>query len=792
MTSNDGVELPWKVVAKGSRSSTRRSKKPVVSVAASGIEAEDKSSTGSVAGKSKPEKLEVSVLGQHSAERVEHVPIKKRRFIVFSPSPAQCEGSENKAQINHVLPVSRLNPKLISDVQDENPDCSGHDYSGIKILADAACSTDLSYDLAPSVDRLLAEDSVVQQQDASTISTCAEGNDSSAGTANVLHTAVDSSDQDRQSKSDIVVHQRYPLKNLCKELADLQNVKQSRMTSGGMIAPKKTSTTLLDEFSERPKANVTTSESETLAPDSGAVTVSEKSLAKEPTDRNKDEGLKNAMFHWDLNEPCDVEDEAYGRDAEEEITESIAPKESGPLDGSKDSMGGVDTSATNDKECPSSYDSQIEDGELREPYPCEENEGETGEFEQLDYGSEPEDERFYSMDYEKGILTDKNFRHVKSESGDAPRNGEANEGSDIEKQVVVNMSDSHPKKGSSSPTRSFASKPYKKLPSHDAIQRRRPDNYAGLSTGPDRFIGRDDRLGMCTPRRGGYFSGWDSKRRFCQPNYKDNSYGFGRPRHKSMADDQGMMNGYDESGSGPDGYVRRQFSNGGYRGRCRRFPYGGDRNFKGRHSDTNQFPGRMHNRMSGNRRDRGGSPVFKRMHHPQSESRSRSRSPNSWNGINRPIPPPPGGFREDERMMERVRLPLQKRFPGDQEMGYMSPPRNIISSPRFFEGRNNDTGDNHNSFRERKFRPEHSFDVGNSMRRPNSDKNNNSNNFRPFIRNMRFDGAEEKTCMNRFEMAQLERTRRAEATANGGDDTRRFKFNEEQAVVVANNNNNES
>lgn len=57
MTSNDDIELPWKVVAKGSRSSTRRSKKPVVRIAASGFEAENKSSTGTVAGKSKSEKV---------------------------------------------------------------------------------------------------------------------------------------------------------------------------------------------------------------------------------------------------------------------------------------------------------------------------------------------------------------------------------------------------------------------------------------------------------------------------------------------------------------------------------------------------------------------------------------------------------------------------------------------------------------------------------------------------------------------------------------------------------------
>ncbi|KAL9814075.1 hypothetical protein AtNW77_Chr5g0137461 [Arabidopsis thaliana] len=793
MTSNKGAiippELPWKPVAKGSRSSTRRGKKLVKRVAASDIESEDKSSTHTlVAGESKRPKLGVSVLGQHFVERVEHVPIKKRIFVVSSPSPspssskrssAQREGSEHKAQINHVLPVSRLNPNLVSDVRDEKPDYSVHDFSGIKILADAACSTDVSNDFAPAVDRLPAEEFAVQLQDTSTISTHVEGNDSSAGTADVSHTAVDSGDQSGQGKSNIVAPQKHPLTNLCNELADEQS-EHSRVTSGGIIAPKKTCIALSNESStERPKDNVE---------------ASEKLSADEPTEKNN-EGLKDVKFLWDLNIPCDVEDEASRRDEEGEITESIAPKGSEPFDGSKHSMDGViasdehtkfsspskpndEAAATNDKDCQSGYDSQFEDGELREPYPWEENE----EVEQLDYGSEPEDERFYSMGSEKGILTDENFSHVKCESGDALRIGQANEGSDIEKQAVVNMSDSHPKKGSSSPSRSFGSKPYKEVPSHDAIQRRRPDTYEEVSTGPDRFARRDD-------------SGWDSKRRFSPSNYKDGSYGSGRPWHKRMADDRGMMNGFDESGSGqgpgpepePEGYVRRQFSNGGYRGRFKRFPDGGDRKFRGPYTDTNQFSGRMHNRMSGNRRERGGSPVVRRLHHPQSESRSRSRSPVLWNGRNRSPPPPPGGFRADERTTERVRLPFQKRFPADQEMGYMSPPRNRMSSPRFFEGRNNGAGENYNSFRERKFRPGQRFYVGNSMRRPNSD----NNNLRPFIPNRRFDNPEESTGGNRFEMTQQRRTRRSETTEDGGDVIRRFKFNEEQqSVVVANDNNN--
>ncbi|VVB14809.1 unnamed protein product [Arabis nemorensis] len=414
MTSTDGVELPWKMVAKGSRSSTRRSKKSLVS-------------PGTVAGE-EPEKLGVPVQGQHSAEKVELVPIKKRRFMVRSPSPsnrssAQREGSEHRAHISHDLPVSILNPKLIdertSDILDEKPDCGDHDFSGIEILATVACSC-----------------------------------------------------------------------------------------SGDMIAAaEKISNALSDESStERPKANMEAGESGNLALESGgAVTVSDKSLADDASEKNN-ECLKDVRLHWDLNvsmdawgQPCDAEDVACGRDVEGEITESIAPKESEPIDGSKDHMVGViasdghansqspsgpksEAAARNGQESQSGYDSQYEDGELREPYPWEETEGDMGEIEQVDYGSEPEDERFYCMvesndnkmeDFEKAILGETNFGPVKCESGDAPRMGESNEGSDIEKHVVVCMNDSHLKRGSSSPSRSFASKPFKDLSSHDAIQRRR-------------------------------------------------------------------------------------------------------------------------------------------------------------------------------------------------------------------------------------------------------------------------------------------------------------------------------
>ncbi|XP_010438846.1 PREDICTED: uncharacterized protein LOC104722398 [Camelina sativa] len=870
MTSIGSVEvkatidtgLPWKVVAKGSRSSTRRTKKQVARAAAPDIETENKSSAGAAPeGDSESEKLGVSVLGQHFAERVEHVPIKKRRFMVPPPSPlkkssARGEGSQHRAEINHALPVSRLNPNLMGrkteEISDDKPDCSSHDFSGIKILAEVACSSGMSSDIASLVDGQPVEP--VQQQDGLTLSAHVEGNDSSSGTVDVSgkDTTIESSDKVGEGKSEILVPQKVLIDTLGNaSTADLSEEHHSIVASSGMIEAQNISIAISNESStERPKETMEADDSGNLAPQSETATVSENLSDDERTGKGKStECLTDDRLHWDLNlptdawgQPCDVVDKVTRRYSDGEVTESVT--ENGHVDGGKDYAAGLiasdvhmnspspsgakaEASTRNGKECQSGYDSQFEDGELREPYPWEENEGDSGDVEQVDYGSEPENERFYSLaeinenkleDVEKGILPETKCVAVKCDSGNV-REGS----SDVEKHVVVCMNDSHSK--GSSPSRSFGSKQYKELPSHESIQRRRPYNYEESNerdVGPNKF-GRD-RSGMPMRSRSpvrGQYGGWNTKRRFSPPNYKGGPYGFGRPRHKTAEDDRVMMNGFDQPGPGPGphGYVRRQFSNGGYRGRFSRFPDGGGtRDFRGVDrpfppGDANDYPSRMHNNRMNNRRDRSNSPpVFRRMHDPQSRSRSRSRSPGSWNGRNRSPP----GFRGDDNRMERVRMPFQKRFPVDQEMGFMSPPRNQRNS-RFFDGRNNDGGgeNHHNNLRGRKsppgrsFRPEQRFD---NIRRVNSE----NNHFRPFMRhnnnNRRFgdgggsrgggckyEGAEEEKNGNRYEMVHRppHPPRRLEAMEDDGDNIRRFRLNAEQqqqqqqhSVVSINNDNN--
>ncbi|XP_010537161.1 PREDICTED: uncharacterized protein LOC104811963 [Tarenaya hassleriana] len=772
MMSTDGVELtrtinaslPWKMVAKGSRSSTRRNKKPVSRVAALGVEA-----AGSVVeGVSESEKLGVAVLGQHFAEKVEHVPIKKRRFIVRSPSPSnksssRREGLERCAQINQALRVARLNPNLIygrrSEVFSEKPDCNSHDFSGIEILADVACSSDIS----TARDDPFVEEPA-EQGNPSILSVHVEGDASSDATVTIFQedTVHESRDQAAEDKSEIVMPQRSSVDVLDHDSVDVHRGEQSRVLSGEMVYQNNSVAVSNESSTERQEENEA-DESEKLAPQNHTVGVSEKTATDQRAEKSKD-----GRLYWDLNLSMD----AWGQpcDAEGEVTETVSPMETEPTNSSKGHVGAVISSdghlnipsspfgsnaeaAAKNDESQSGCDSQFEDGELREPYPCwEENEGDAGEVEQVDYGSEPEGERFDLLGevdeskldgVDKRIVTGTNSRPVNSESRDPPRTIETNEGSDVEKHVVVCLNDSHVK-GGSSPFGRFSSKPFKGLPSHDKIWRRRYDNYEDSNerdNGSDKFVGRF-RSGMhmkCRSPGRGHFSRWDSRRRLSPTYYEGSSYSFGNPRPKSMVEGRDLMNAFDQPGPGPgpEGYVRRQVSGGVYRGRQfqRRLPDGGDRDLRGVvRGFPNEYSGRVNRRIVGSKRERSNSPVYRRLHYPQPYGRSwsisRSRSPvSSWNNRNRSPP----GFRADDRM------PFQRRFPSDhQETGFLSPQRNRMSPPpprnsRFFEGRGNDQG---NNIRERRSpgRMRRLDNGGTSMRREH-----HHHHLRPMMRQKRLE-----------------------------------------------------
>ncbi|GLT35908.1 hypothetical protein SLA2020_103210 [Shorea laevis] len=173
MTSTAGLELDlsWKMVSKGNRSATRRTRKSVAKNSTGGMQLSD--------GNSRPaedvtvsdsEKLGVAVLGQRFSDKVEHVPIKKRRFMFRSPSPPpsppqtpslQVEVSDQHKDIQSASGQSGFSSTTLkqqtmeigtlttsttgvidgkfSDVSSEKVGCV-EDFSGIEMLAAAACN----------------------------------------------------------------------------------------------------------------------------------------------------------------------------------------------------------------------------------------------------------------------------------------------------------------------------------------------------------------------------------------------------------------------------------------------------------------------------------------------------------------------------------------------------------------------------------------------------------------------------------------------------------------------------
>ncbi|WRX18409.1 hypothetical protein QQP08_010896 [Theobroma cacao] len=246
------------------------------------------------------------------------------------------------------------------------------------------------------------------------------------------------------------------------------------------------------------------------------------------------------------------------------------------------------------------YDSQFEDGELRESdVHCWE------EAEQVDYDTEFEEERSFGLEAESGekkLQAERgsspdvtgNFKYC--ETGDALR-----ENSVSLKMRTVEVSDGETKKTDcldGSNVRDYDFKVTKRellsrvegSLSSDAVHRSRSDNFDGSfpraerEAGSDKFMGRDrsaSHMRGRSPVGGHYFnpsaSYWDSKRQN-SPIYHG-PYNFGRPRPKSVVESRGYPMATDQASSEatgvarPDNRINRQYvgsSNGLYRPLFRR------------------------------------------------------------------------------------------------------------------------------------------------------------------------------------------------------------------------------
>ncbi|XP_028067266.1 uncharacterized protein LOC114270070 isoform X1 [Camellia sinensis] len=227
------TKLSWKTVAKGSRSASRRSRKRTTSLNM-GMQLDDKGTKREESSVSESEKLGVAVLGGHFADKIEHVPIKKRRFLLRSPSPPPRTPSPLQEEVLSYQPQTpfpqpedsnqtidskcapgqwcsdlvsnqemgafnghvavqfsqgienRFVSQNLSDVI-EKLDCT-EDFSGIALLAAAACNNSFSDDAHNVKGAPICDESLTPEGIGSSISaTPLERSSTSLETGSLLH-----------------------------------------------------------------------------------------------------------------------------------------------------------------------------------------------------------------------------------------------------------------------------------------------------------------------------------------------------------------------------------------------------------------------------------------------------------------------------------------------------------------------------------------------------------------------------------------------------------------------------
>ncbi|KAH8511491.1 hypothetical protein H0E87_008889 [Populus deltoides] len=243
----------------------------------------------------------------------------------------------------------------------------------------------------------------------------------------------------------------------------------------------------------------------------------------------------------------------------------------------------------NDLELQAGYDSQFEDGELRESdarFYWDEN-GEDGEVEHVDYGSECDEERLCGMDNEKEMKVE---RGSSSGSDDASRKIEHGMGDSLRDDSVspkTRTSDVTTDKdflsgvvGSRTSNRDFLSsiEESSSIFRKDPTLRSRAGNIYNLyprderDAGSHKFVGRDRAVPQMRGRSPGghrfvnHATGYcDSERRYLS-NYRGN-YTSGHPRTRGGFDSRRYIISSDHTDSegvgfaGSDNHARRRFVN---------------------------------------------------------------------------------------------------------------------------------------------------------------------------------------------------------------------------------------
>ncbi|XP_057508543.1 uncharacterized protein LOC130791415 [Actinidia eriantha] len=182
LTNFINTGLTWKTVKKGVRSTSRRSRKPAKSLTV-GVQLDDKSTKREDSSVSESEKLGVAVLGRRFGDKLEHVPHKKRKLVLQSPTPSprtpsplheeallsqrqtaspQTEDSDQTIESKYasgrrcwsnsvaIQEIGELNGPVAAQAG-QGVEVNGklvytEDFSGIALLAAAACDNSISDD----------------------------------------------------------------------------------------------------------------------------------------------------------------------------------------------------------------------------------------------------------------------------------------------------------------------------------------------------------------------------------------------------------------------------------------------------------------------------------------------------------------------------------------------------------------------------------------------------------------------------------------------------------------------
>ncbi|KAM7274210.1 hypothetical protein ACFE04_028874 [Oxalis oulophora] len=892
-------ELTWKKGLKGNRSTRRRSKRPSWNMAVGGLEpANQNGETMDEKSVSESEKLGVAVLGRRFGNMIEHVPLKKRVTMFQSPSPPPPQTPSPQTEVSEQQQSHPNSPdkKLLlgtnfdgktSEVSKEKTGFF-EDFSGIEMLATAACEDTLIADICRSEDgqslqgndpaesllplkntEVKIEVSPVQDNSIGLSDTSMHGEDeknvdeSATPRDNRLHwdlnVPMDAWEQPCHFENvpeDGSVDESKKLLTTCKIKVETQGIKLENL-NGSSIPPG---------FGDLPVESVLGTEENKLEVCSSGLGYTLTEDAQKPSagpeksmEDNKSRPIEGSRVGLPCvsvigNVTCETESTVLNEDTEKFVRDSIGEKVSinsfqspepvldlpcyvkegqhpnyenkfeTPLSAvegqhplvvnthtvefdspSRVSSGPTSSSGKVNKEDPSDvschsggchsgvyqneksnfvvensmeqlqagYDSQIEDGELREPYlRCWEENEEEDDTEFVDYGSECEeqcmetkmvDEKKMKVD---GGLTPPGFDNLSSRT----KHVEVTDSSRVMKHADDHMDKPNSSDYSSRLPGFKASTDRNRFDFGDSYPRagRQTKDGSGFhmgeynsyhgSYGPRRFRPKSDieGRGYAVPSDRTFsesagLTGFD--RRTPRRPYLGSSNGFNRSfvRKRSPIDRHGGTYG---------GQPIREFSPD--RPKFKRYqPQGTNRGIREEYhrpmpDDSSEYPKRFLHRPA--RRDRSLSPINGGRYYYKSRSRSRSHSPvpcvfpreRNEGSRNRSRSP---------RIMDKVRFPFQKRFVADCDDDDVTCGPRVPRFPnqrnsRWLDDRNNNGVDN--SFRRRKSSP-----GGSRVLRPPS---------------QRFDSTRRMNSDDYVRPLPVQQNRRFQEVADGGTVRGGYKY----------------